>query len=88
MAERIGLDAYHFVRRQFVILPLAVTVMFAVSVLSPLHVRRLAAVGFLGCLVLLALTPLLGAEIEGARRWISVAGMSLQVSNSSNPAWP
>lgn len=85
VAERIGLDAYHFVRRQFVILPLAVTVMFAVSVLSPLQVRRLAAVGFLGCVVLLALTPLLGAEIKGARRWISVAGMSLQVSEFVKP---
>ncbi|MEC7571096.1 MAG: FtsW/RodA/SpoVE family cell cycle protein, partial [Pseudomonadota bacterium] len=70
VAERIGLDAYHFVRRQFIILPLALTVMFAVSLLSPLQVRRLAAIGFLGCVVLLALTPLVGAEIKGARRWV------------------
>ena len=85
VAERIGLDAYHFVRRQFIILPLALTVMFAVSLLSPLQVRRLAAIGFLGCLVLLALTPLVGAEIKGARRWISLAGMSLQVSEFVKP---
>ena len=85
VAERIGLDAYHFVRRQFIILPLALTVMFVVSLLSPLQVRRLAAIGFLGCLVLLALTPLVGAEIKGARRWISLAGMSLQVSEFVKP---
>ena len=85
VAERIGLDAYHFVRRQFIILPLALTVMFAVSLLSPLQVRRLAAIGFLGCLVLLALTPLVGAEIKGARRWVSLAGMSLQVSEFVKP---
>ena len=85
VAERIGLDAYHFVRRQFIILPLALTVMFAVSLLSPLQVRRLAAIGFLGCAVLLALTPLVGAEIKGARRWISLAGMSLQVSEFVKP---
>ena len=85
VAERIGLDVYHFVRRQFIILPLALTVMFAVSLLSPLQVRRLAAIGFLGCLVLLALTPLVGAEIKGARRWISLAGMSLQVSEFVKP---
>ena len=85
VAERIGLDAYHFVRRQFIILPLALTVMFAVSLLSPLQVRRLAAIGFLGCVVLLALTPLVGAEIKGARRWISLAGMSLQVSEFVKP---
>ena len=85
VAERIGLDAYHFVRRQFIILPLALTVMFAVSLLSPLQVRRLAAIGFLGCVVLLALTPLVGAEIKGARRWISLSGMSLQVSEFVKP---
>ncbi|MEE3106705.1 MAG: FtsW/RodA/SpoVE family cell cycle protein, partial [Pseudomonadota bacterium] len=85
VAERIGLDAYHFVRRQFIILPLALTVMFAVSLMSPLQVRRLAAIGFLGCVVLLALTPLVGAEIKGARRWISLAGMSLQVSEFVKP---
>lgn len=85
VAERIGLDAYHFVRRQFIILPLALTVMFVVSLLSPLQVRRLAAIGFLGCVVLLALTPLVGAEIKGARRWISLAGMSLQVSEFVKP---
>ena len=85
VAERIGLDAYHFVCRQFIILPLALTVMFAVSLLSPLQVRRLAAIGFLGCVVLLALTPLVGAEIKGARRWVSLAGMSLQVSEFVKP---
>ncbi|MEC8793703.1 MAG: putative peptidoglycan glycosyltransferase FtsW [Pseudomonadota bacterium] len=85
VAERIGLDAYHFVRRQFIILPLALMVMFAVSLLSPLQVRRLAAIGFLGCVVLLALTPLVGAEIKGARRWVSLAGMSLQVSEFVKP---
>ena len=85
VAERIGLDAYHFVRRQFIILPLALTVMFAVSLLSPLQVRRLAAIGFLGCVVLLALTPLVGAEIKGARRWVSLVGMSLQVSEFVKP---
>ncbi|MGB1007354.1 MAG: FtsW/RodA/SpoVE family cell cycle protein, partial [Thalassobaculaceae bacterium] len=85
VAERIGLDAYHFVRRQFVVLPVALAVMFAISMLSPLQVRRLAAIGFLGCLVLLALTPLLGAEIKGARRWISLAGVSLQVSEFVKP---
>ena len=85
VAERIGLDAYHFVRRQFIILPLALTVMFTVSLLSPLQVRRLAAIGFLGCVVLLALTPLVGAEIKGARRWVSLAGMSLQVSEFVKP---
>jgi cell division protein FtsW len=85
VAERIDLDSFYFVRRQFVILPLAVAVMVAVSMLSPLQIRRLAVVGLLGTIVLLALVPLVGTEIKGATRWISIAGFSLQPSEFAKP---
>ena len=45
VAERIGLDSFHFVRRQAVYLFPAVFVMIGVSLVSPLTVRRLATVG-------------------------------------------
>lgn len=85
VAERIGLDGYHFVRRQFLILPVALATMIAVSLLSPLQVRRLAVVGFLASLIMLAVVPLWGAEIKGATRWLSVAGFSLQPSEFAKP---
>ena len=85
VAERIGLNPYHFVQRQFIVLPVAMALMFAVSLLNPLQIRRLAAIGFVGCLILLALTPIFGAEIKGARRWLSIGGLSLQVSEFVKP---
>src|SRR5690606_23601426 len=52
--------------------PLALLVMFAISLLAPVNVRRFAAVGFLisGFLTLLAL--MIGDDINGARRWLSI----------------
>ena len=40
VAERIGLPSFHFVERQLVFLGLSILVMFSVSLLSPVMVRR------------------------------------------------
>jgi cell division protein FtsW len=50
-------------------------------------VRRAAVVVFLICLGLLVLTLTGGTEIKGARRWLSVGGISLQVSEFVKPAF-
>ena len=86
VAERIGLDPLHFLRRQATYLPLALMVMVGVSLLSPAGARRLATIVFLGALFLLVATLLVGTEIKGARRWISIAGFSLQPSEFVKPA--
>jgi len=55
--------------------------------LSPRQLRRLAAVVFVTSLCLVAATVLYGAEVKGARRWISVFGLSLQPSEFLKPAF-
>src|SRR3546814_16922236 len=55
--------------------------------LSPIQVRRIAVLGFLACLVVALLTLLVGIEIKGARRWIMIAGFSLQVSEFIKPTF-
>jgi len=86
-AERIGADSFVFAKRQFLFLPLALVVMLAISVVTPRHVRRLALLVFGGSLVLLAATFIIGVEIKGARRWISVPGLSsLQPSEFVKPS--
>jgi cell division protein FtsW len=87
VAERIGLDALYFIKRHFMLLPVSVILILGISALTPVQVRRLAVIVFLGCVVLLAATLMLGVEIKGARRWLSVAGFSLQVTEFVKPTF-
>jgi cell division protein FtsW len=87
VAERIGIegDSYYFVKRQAVFVIPALVVMIGVSFMSPRHIRRMALVGFAACVVLLILTLFFGPEVKGSRRWLSIAGMSLQPSEFVKP---
>lgn len=87
VAERIGLESFHFVRHQLLFMPLALALMIGVSLLSPLGVRRLAAIGFLFGVLLLAVTLIVGTEVKGATRWIALGGLSLQPSEFVKPAF-
>ena len=86
VAERIGLNAYHFVQRQFMVMPVAVALMIGVSLLSPLQIRRLSVLGFAATVVLLMIVPLAGSEIKGATRWVSIGGFSLQPQRERFPS--
>ncbi len=84
-AQRIGLGGFQLARQQLALMPLALATMIAISLLSPLWIRRLAVAGFLGALGLCLLTLVVGSEIKGATRWINVAGFSLQPSEFIKP---
>jgi cell division protein FtsW len=87
VAERIGLDRMHFVERQLALLPVALVLMFGVSLQSPRDIRRLAVAGFIIALLLTAYTFIGGVEIKGARRWINLPGISLQPSEFVKPSF-
>jgi cell division protein FtsW len=86
-AERIGADTFHFVRRQLFFLPLALALMIGISLCTPRHVRRLALIVFAGSMLALALTFVMGTEIKGAKRWLSIAGLgTVQPSEFVKPS--
>ena len=87
VAERIGVDHLHFVRRYFAVLPAALAVMFAVSLQTPRNVRRIAIAGFAVAVALMAATLFIGVEIKGARRWIELPWFSLQPSEFVKPCF-
>jgi cell division protein FtsW len=87
VAERIGLDALYFIKRHFMLLPVAIALIVGVSALTPTQVRRTAVIAFLVCIVLLATTLVLGVEIKGARRWLPIAGFSLQTTELVKPTF-
>jgi len=76
-AGRIGADTFHFVRKQMAFLPLALAVMFGISLLAPIQVRRFAVIGFAISGVLLLATLILGSDVNGAKRWLSIGPLSL-----------
>jgi cell division protein FtsW len=86
VAERIGAaSSFHFVRRQFVFLAPAIIIMLGVSLLTPRQVRRMAVFGLALAIVMLVLVPFLGGEVKGAKRWLTIAGLSIQPSEFAKP---
>ncbi|MHA1553906.1 MAG: putative lipid II flippase FtsW [Alphaproteobacteria bacterium] len=87
VAERLGYDSFHFVTRHLIFIPPALAVMVGTSFLSARQVRRVALIILGGALVLMAATLFIGYEVNGARRWISLAGLSIQPSEFMKPAF-
>ena len=87
VAERLGLDTFHFAKRQFLFLGLAAAIIFSMSFLSPRGIWRAA----LGCLAaamtLMVLTLFIGPEIKGATRWLLVGSYSVQPSELVKPGF-
>ena len=84
---RFGLPSFQLAQRQLVLMPIALSVLVAISLLDPRWIRRLAAAGLVGAIALCALTLLTGKEINGATRWISLGGPSLQPSEFVKPCF-
>jgi len=87
VAERLGLGPWHFIIRQAIFAALAVPVMIATSLL-PHRAARVAALGVLVVsIILLWLTLRFGVEVKGAKRWVSIAGNTVQPSEFVKPAF-
>ncbi|MDN2566889.1 putative lipid II flippase FtsW [Aquibium sp. A9E412] len=87
VAERLGLDSFHFVTRQIIFMVPALAALIGVSFLDPRHVRRLALVMLAVSLVLMVATLYVGLEVKGSRRWIYLGGLSVQPSEYLKPAF-
>ena len=87
VAQRIGLDSFHFVERQIFFMVPAVVVMVGVSFLSPRHIRRFALALLAVSLLMMVAALFFGIEVKGARRWISLLGVSIQPSEFMKPAF-
>ena len=87
VANRLNLGAFFFVKRHLIMVPPALAIMFGISLLTPLHIRRLASFVYLAGVAMLIATLFYGIEIKGARRWLMLAGTSLQASEFIKPAF-
>jgi cell division protein FtsW len=89
VAEKLGLQTFHFVHRQALYLVPAIGVMIVVSFLSPRYVRRLALLVLVVGMALVVAALFFGAEIKGARRWINLPSPlgAIQPSEFVKPAF-
>ncbi len=87
VAERIGLDSFHFATRQIVYMVPAVLALLAVSFLSARQIRRFSLVMLGVMLVMMVAVLFVGVEVKGAHRWLSFFGVSIQPSEFLKPAF-
>ncbi len=87
VAERLNLDSFHFVKRHAAFLLPSLAVMIGISFLTPRQVRRAAMILLLVSLAMMVLALFFGQEVKGSRRWISLAGLSVQPSEFMKPAF-
>ncbi|EYR77747.1 MULTISPECIES: putative lipid II flippase FtsW [unclassified Shinella] len=87
VAERLGLDSFHFVKRHAMFLIPAIAVMFGISFMTPRQVRRAAMILLVISIAAMVLALFFGVEVKGSRRWISIGSFSIQPSEFMKPAF-
>ena len=85
VAERIGLDSFYFVKKHIIYAFISSIVIIAISMVSKDKIKIFSVAGLIICLIMLIAVLFIGEEIKGARRWISIAGISLQPSEFVKP---
>jgi cell division protein FtsW len=87
IAMRLGIDMFHFVNRQLIFLIPSVCALVLISFFTPRDVRRLAFFLLVFSWLMVIATLLIGANVNGARRWISFAGLTMQPSELLKPSF-
>jgi cell division protein FtsW len=77
----------HYFYRQLVWIVLALPVMIGVSMLPRTTARRWCLIGTLFFTALLFLVPIIGVEVNGARRWLGVGFTQFQPSEFLKPLY-
>ena len=87
VADRIGVDTFHFIERHAMFLAPAAVLLVTCSFLTPKQVRRASFLLFGVSILLMIAVLFLGAEVKGSRRWLSLAGITIQPSEIMKPGF-
>ena len=86
LADESITDPFHYSWRMIVFATAGVSLMLTMSLLSPRGVRRIAVLGLLGSIFVMALLPFIGDTVKGAARWVNLGPFSLQPSEFAKPS--
>ena len=81
----VRFDELHYFYRQIAWIIISMPVMIAISMQPRDRLRRLSLIGAVVCVVALALVPWLGAEVNGAKRWLNLGVGQFQPSEFLKP---
>lgn len=87
MADRLGAPDFYFTVRQGLYILVSAGVMLGISLLPVATARRVAILVLPVALLLTLLTLAAGSQYQGASRWLSLGGVSLQPSEILKPAF-
>jgi cell division protein FtsW len=76
--ERLNKDYYFFFTKHLIFTFLALTIMFAISAIKTELLKKLVIPLFIISFVSLALVPIIGIEVKGAKRWLDLYLFRLQ----------
>jgi cell division protein FtsW len=83
--EHHKITPLYYFWRQLMWVGVSVPVLFGVSMLPVATARRFALIGAAAFAVMLAATPFVGVEVNGARRWLGVSFAQFQPSEFLKP---
>jgi cell division protein FtsW len=87
VAIRKGLPTFYYAERHLLVTAVGIVVMLGASLFSPRQVRRWALALLICMLGLMVAVLVSGPEINGARRWLRIAGHSFQPSEVAKPVF-
>jgi len=76
--ERLDKDYYFFFTKHLIFTSLALSIMFLISIIKTEFIIKFTSHLFIISLILLALVPLIGVEVKGAKRWLDLYFFRLQ----------
>lgn len=83
----INFDSLHYFYRQLMWIVVALPVMILVSMLPKATARRLSILGAIIFTAMLFLVPVIGQEVNGARRWLGLGFTQFQPSEFLKPLY-
>ncbi|MDR2158083.1 MAG: putative lipid II flippase FtsW [Holosporaceae bacterium] len=86
VADRMGIEKFYFLKRHLLYILPSLAVVFCISTFNDSLIKKFALVLFFFSIFLTFSTLVMGMEIKGARRWISIFGFSMQPSEFVRPA--
>lgn len=80
IAKRIDVEKFFFLKKQLTFASLGLVLLVAISFMDHERIKIFAIIGLAATILLLIVVLFFGIEAKGARRWLSIAGFTMQPS--------